>query len=362
MIKLLAYFTVYLFVLITAEKSRVGKLLNVFNIVTFPNDPCQNGDTYGSCYTASECTSLGGNSLGSCASGFGVCCTKTGGCDGSTSLNNSYFTSSSGDTSPCSYTVCKSEANVCQIRLDFDTFVTESPNTESNSPLSVIPTGRTQCLKSQFWVTSDAGSSPTICGTNTGYHMIVSARDDCNILNHYWTEGTPSYTIRISQISCTADWRPPQDCLQWFTGTSGYIYSYNYAGGYHLANQDYTNCIRTEQGYCSITYTAVSTTSFQLSGQYPPTTATSIVGETCSQDYIMIQRGGSCPGPDSTTLERFCGSLLAEAAGTTTSSVCTSAMPFMVGVKTDGTEVDGTSPDVTEYSKGFYIYYTQTAC
>ena len=53
----------------------------------------------------------------------------------------------------------------------------------------------------------------------------------------------------------------------------------------------------------------------------------------------MIQRGGSCPGPDSTTLERFCGSLLAEAAGTTTSSVCTSAMPFMVGVKTDGTEV-----------------------
>ena len=31
-------------------------------------------------------------------------------------------------------------------------------------------------------------------------------------------------------------------------GTSGYIYSYNYAGGYHLANQDYTNCIRTEQG------------------------------------------------------------------------------------------------------------------
>ena len=31
-----------------------------------------------------------------------------GGCDGSTSLNNSYFTSSSGDTSPCSYTVCKS--------------------------------------------------------------------------------------------------------------------------------------------------------------------------------------------------------------------------------------------------------------
>ena len=35
---------------------------------------------------------------------------------------------------------------MCQIRLDFDTFVTESPNTESNSPLSVIPTGNQRYL------------------------------------------------------------------------------------------------------------------------------------------------------------------------------------------------------------------------
>ena len=51
-------------------------------------------------------------------------------------------------------------------------------------------------------MTSDAGSSPTICGTNTGHHMIVTAREDCNVLTHYWTEGSPSFSIRVSQIRC----------------------------------------------------------------------------------------------------------------------------------------------------------------
>ena len=34
-----------------AQRTGVGKLLNVFNIVTFPNDACNNGEVYGSCYT-----------------------------------------------------------------------------------------------------------------------------------------------------------------------------------------------------------------------------------------------------------------------------------------------------------------------
>ena len=87
---------------------RDEKLLNVFNIVKFPNDGCTTAaGTYGVCYTASECLSLsmeiessyahkifsssGGSSSGTCASGFGVCCTFTGGCGGTTSINNTYF-------------------------------------------------------------------------------------------------------------------------------------------------------------------------------------------------------------------------------------------------------------------------------
>ena len=46
------------------------------------------------------------------------------------------------------------------------------------------------------------------------------------------------------QISCNAAWKPAEGCLQYFTGTTGTIYSYNYDGSYHLVNQHYDNCIR----------------------------------------------------------------------------------------------------------------------
>ena len=49
----------------------------------------------------------------------------------------------------------------------------------------------------------------------------------------------------LTKLIFTERWQGDKSLI---LGTSGYIYSYNYAGGYHLANQDYTNCIRTEQG------------------------------------------------------------------------------------------------------------------
>ena len=33
------------------DQDRSSKLLNVFNIVKFPNDACSSGENYGSCYT-----------------------------------------------------------------------------------------------------------------------------------------------------------------------------------------------------------------------------------------------------------------------------------------------------------------------
>ena len=44
-------------------------------------------------------------------------------------------------------------------------------------------------------------------------------------------------------IHCSA----PEGCLQWFTGSSGTIESWNFNGGIHLANQNYFSCIRAEQ-------------------------------------------------------------------------------------------------------------------
>ena len=41
----------------------------------------------------------------------------------------------------------------------------------------------------------------------------------------------------------------PDCCLQWYTDATGTIQSFNYQGGYHLANQDYAICIRMNQVY-----------------------------------------------------------------------------------------------------------------
>ena len=60
----------------------------------------------------------------------------------------------------------------------------------------------------------------------------------------------------LSQLECGARWSPQSGCTQWFTGVTGTLQSYNFAGGQHLANQDYSICVRQEAGYCNIEYTA----------------------------------------------------------------------------------------------------------
>ena len=51
----------------TTASARQDKLLNVFNIIKFPNDGCETvSGTYGVCYTASECDSLGETLLQIC--------------------------------------------------------------------------------------------------------------------------------------------------------------------------------------------------------------------------------------------------------------------------------------------------------
>lgn len=332
---------------------RAQKLLNVFTIVNFPNSACNStlDDAYGTCYTASECAALGGSSSGSCASGFGVCCSFTGSCGGSTTLNNTYFTSTSSDSSPCKFTVCKSSDDICQIKLNFDTFSVDDPDTTTGTP-DYIP--KTQCLLSQFTAESKGSNSPnTICGTNTGYHMYLEAADNCNTLEFTWTSTTTkNFKIHIMQIPCDAEWKAPAGCLQYFTGSTGTVYSYNYqAKTSHIANQNYLNCIRTEEGYCSISY---SSSDFSVSA--PGSAA--LTGASCTEDYVLIPQGAA----STTTISaysRYCGVFLnPTTTSTVAAAVLTKHRPFTIGVVFDAVEQDNEAG-----TKGFAIAYTQsTSC
>ena len=103
----LIIFQIYLSLVSCNEAvEREGKALSVFNVVKFPNTACGASNGFnGTCYTSSECSSLGGTASGTCASSFGVCCVFSIACGGSSSANNSYAIVSSysvsSDSDPC---------------------------------------------------------------------------------------------------------------------------------------------------------------------------------------------------------------------------------------------------------------------
>lgn len=84
----------------------------------------------------------------------------------------------------CRVKICKCQPNVCQIRLDFNTFVIAGPSTSVSTiglaTFGVLEVGgakgvstATQCLTDMFSVTNPNGAAPpVICGTNTGEHMV----------------------------------------------------------------------------------------------------------------------------------------------------------------------------------------------
>jgi len=191
--------------------------------------------------------------------------------------------------------------------------------------------------------------------------MIVDAADNCNQLTFSWTStASQSWNIQVMQIPCTAEWRPPEGCLQYFTGTSGTIQSYNYAGGYHLASQKYSSCVRTEQGYCSIAYSAVITASdFSLSGS----AGTALLQATqCSMDYVLIDNAGSDATQANIVGDRFCGGQLSTVTTGAGATVYSQVQPFIVTLVTDAQEVDTGSGGAVEKTGGINLAYAQTAC
>merc|ERR1711963_80372 len=163
------------------ENERSGKVLPIFQVVRFPNDVCAGTTRNGTCFTAEECSNIGGTNEGSCASGFGVCCVLKLSCGQTTSQNNSYLVQSSVTTltSPCTYKVCPCSSDICRIRYDFTahTLASQSTFTAAQDPADTVLTQNYaigDCTTDQFSIGAPGQmGSPIICGTNTGQHMII---------------------------------------------------------------------------------------------------------------------------------------------------------------------------------------------
>lgn len=267
-----------------------------------------------------------------------------------TSENCTYFDSSATPSAgACRAKICKLNSNICQIRLDFNSFVITGPSTSSLTGLGEYVGGTegsggkalavaSQCQTDTFSVTNQH-SFPIICGTNTGYHAYFEAADECNSLDFQLgsaafgvtSVATRSWSIKITQLSCDFENLPPIGCTQWYYGsTTSTVYSYNWDGDLHLANQNQAICVRREAGYCKICWSQSASTDFSVSGNAAKglTTCCSYgddglkAGATMGWDCVMIP--GAIKKSDSAQKpEKLCGqSHLVTAAGTTTATVC----------------------------------------
>ena len=159
------------------------------------------------------------------------------------------------------------------------------------------------------------------------------------------------------QYSCDEDYvAVQQGCFQYFTGLTGTLQSYNYAGLAQLQGHQYKNCIRAEEGFCCIQYDvvafAVSATSCA-----DATTNRCSGSSVCTTDYIIV------PGTVSTgvvTYDRFCGvNLHPEGFPASNQPLVSCDQPFELSHVTNIESVGSPPAAVTE--DGFQITFTQLA-
>lgn len=294
------------------ESNRDEKLISTFQIVRFPNDPCVGSNSRnGTCYTSQECSDKSGTSAGSCADGFGVCCTfviKT--CGATTSENLTSWTqdatvAANGGT--CSLKVCPIDDSICSIRLDFTNFVITGPNTDSVPRIrrrfghpshdladAYVLQGSAQtttCMTDIFYMRGASVSStpPSVCATMTGHHMYMEADvDSCNDLTFHLADAaalatqvtttkgittlaTRTWDITISQIECTSATLPPVGCTKYYWNAAGRaeITSHNFqttTTSIHLGQQHDRYCMRRERGMCVGCFATVAS-NFAVSGR-----------------------------------------------------------------------------------------------
>lgn len=342
-----------------------GKAFSLFSVVTFPNDECtttMDPTMRGLCITAEECTDQGGTASGNCASGFGVCCFTTIE-DAGTITNNVTYIQNEGFptavlgtgtvTAATRAFAVEGGANICQVRFDFESAtVFEGPTAGSCDGDAISVTQTSTTLGNGF---------QNLCGTLTGSHIYVE-NDGANpaaTINVDTSATTLARTwkILVRTIECDSPAKAPGGCLQYLTGASGSIKSFNSgATGALIDNFLYNICIRREAGMCTYTVReARSATGAVDSYQVGALTVGNIGLATCSPAaaggaWLVIPNTG-------VTSPEYCGAVLTNTdANTVTSPVTGTGPRFEITVVTIAADNDGAD------ASGFDLMYAQVGC
>jgi len=327
-------------------------------------------------------------------------------------------------TQVCTHTILPLNNDICRIKLDFTTFNIAGPVVGTTGTL-VATTGGSigSCTRDTFSVTNPGRfASPLICGINTGQHIFVDASNSGNVAAFSFNDDsvTRTYDIRVIQFECGDTQAGTTGCLQYFTGPTGTIASFNFPMGLttvaatvtHLNNQHYQACFRREVGRCAICYipsvtiattaanVAATQSSFGISDDGPldGSAESETDAAQCTTDYVSIPfafRGDqafatattvpvfdAAAGDNVADLKtRLCGRIFAAdedlaaddvyAAAATAISVCSVARPFRFTVDFDdfedtvtakGNAVDNDIQNAPGGIIGFSLDFTQLVC
>merc|ERR1712156_906867 len=384
---LLALLSFNLICIYAKDSRREGKLFSLFNIVTFKNEGCRStssvssggtGSLYrnGTCFTQNECESKGGTSSGSCAAGFGVCCvflvTESGQTvnQNCTYIRNPGFPSAYGDTSGVSYTINKCSSDICWLRLDFESFTIQVTGTVDGGT----------CIDSFTVQTNTGQTPPVICGQNTGQHMYVDmgtlASDTATLSFAFAGSSTNrAWEVKVSQIPCSASYAPDGGCLQYHTGLTGRLTSFNFipTTDNHLKDQNYNVCIRQEAGFCCVQYQLCSDPgSFTIGAgaidPADPANFKAMQDTSCTGDYIDIPCSSCACTQGSqnanSLVNKYCGGALnCMNEATANIPICDCTAPFQVAIVTDAMTDAGDAATANLLpSRGVCLEWTQIPC
>jgi len=340
--------------------NKEAKAFSLFSVVTFPNDECttvMDPTMRGLCITAEECTDQGGTASGNCASGFGVCCFTTV-TDAGTITNNVTYIQNEGFPTAVLGTGTVTAAtrafavqggeNICQVRFDFEAATVFEGPTTGTCAGDAINVGQT--------TTTIGNGFTNLCGTLSGQHIYVE-NDGANpaaTLNVDTSATTFARTwkILVRTIECNSPSKAPGGCLQYFTGTSGNVKSFNYGStGALIDNLLYIICLRKEAGMCSFTVrqarsaTGATPDAFQVGTG----TAGAIGAANCATGAILIPN-------NSVTDPQYCGSVL------TNTNADTSASPVTGNGKQFQILFTTTTANTGASGSGFDLIYAQVGC
>jgi len=203
------------------------------------------------------------------------------------------------------------------------------------------------CMADRVSINGAAGTVPSnLCGDLSGQHMYLDYGSSDRITVSVITDGgalpqSRLWNVRIIYIDCNSLSRAPDGCLQYYMSATGEVKMFGYPMAPHLADLDYTVCVRSEDGAGSIVWSPCASEppaqSFLLTGMAltDPTMGMPGASGMCSTDYVLIMTDDPAV-PVVKMDDRYCGNALA--AMMPPFIVRSIAKPFIMRVRTDSTE------------------------